>query len=118
MGYMKYKGYTGSVEYSQEDDCLFGKVQGLHGTLISYEGQSVKEIEEDFRGAVDDYLASCAERSIEPAKPFSGKLNFRMSPELHESIAYAASVLGVSINDTLNRGMQEFVSKPMFAHKV
>ena len=27
MGYLKYKGYTGSVEYSEEDKCLFGKVQ-------------------------------------------------------------------------------------------
>ena len=25
MGYMKYKGYTGSVEYSEEDNCLYGK---------------------------------------------------------------------------------------------
>ena len=25
MGYLKYKGYTGSVEYSEEDKCLFGK---------------------------------------------------------------------------------------------
>ena len=26
MGYLKYKGYTGSVEYSEDDKCLFGKV--------------------------------------------------------------------------------------------
>ena len=24
MGYLKYKGYTGSVEYSEDDKCLFG----------------------------------------------------------------------------------------------
>jgi len=29
MGYLKYKGYTGSVEYSEDDKCLFGKVQGM-----------------------------------------------------------------------------------------
>ena len=29
MGYLKYKGYTGSVEYSEDDKCLFGKVQGI-----------------------------------------------------------------------------------------
>ena len=27
MGYLKYKGYTGSVEFSEEDDCLFGRVK-------------------------------------------------------------------------------------------
>ena len=56
MGTLKYKGYTGSVEYSDEDKCLFGKVQGLHGTLISYEGTTIEEITNDFQGAIDDYL--------------------------------------------------------------
>lgn len=69
MGYLSYKGYTGSVEYSPEDGCLFGKVQGLYGTLISYEGNSVEEIKKDFEEAIDDYLESCKERGIEPAKP-------------------------------------------------
>lgn len=99
MGYMKYKGYTGSVEYSQEDGCLFGKVQGLHGTLISYEGDSVEEIRKDFEEAVDDYLLSCKERGIVPAKPYSGKMNIRMSSELHAAIAMAASSAGTTIND-------------------
>lgn len=77
MGLLKYKGYTGSVEYSDEDKCLFGKVQGLHGTLISYEGTTIEEITEDFQEAVDDYLVSCEERGIAPAKPYSGKLVLR-----------------------------------------
>ena len=29
MGFLRYKGYDGSVEFSAEDNCLFGKVQGL-----------------------------------------------------------------------------------------
>jgi predicted HicB family RNase H-like nuclease len=28
MDFLEYKGYKGSVEYSKEDNCLFGKVQG------------------------------------------------------------------------------------------
>lgn len=35
MGLLKYKGYTGSVEFNEEDNCLFGKVQGLKKVLIS-----------------------------------------------------------------------------------
>lgn len=61
---LKYKGYTGSVEYSDEDNCLFGKVQRLRGTLISYEGTTIDEIRADFEGAIDDYLASCESRGI------------------------------------------------------
>ena len=57
MKYLNYKGYIGSIEFSNEDDCLFGKVQGLKGTLISYEGLTVEELRRDFEGAVDDYIA-------------------------------------------------------------
>lgn len=106
---MKYKGYTGSVEYNPNDDCLFGQVQGLHGTLISYEGESVEEIKKDFEGAIDDYLLSCKERGITPAKPYSGKLNLRMSSELHAAIAMAASSAGTTINDFINSSMSNVV---------
>lgn len=106
MGFLRYKGYAGSVEYSQEDGCLFGKVQGLHGILISYEGESVDEIRKDFEGAVDDYLVSCKERGIQPAKPYSGKLNLRMPSELHAAIANAAAAAGTTINDFINRSLR------------
>lgn len=113
MGNLRYKGYTGSVEYSAEDGCLYGKVQGLHGTLISYEGNSVEEIKEDFEGAVDDYLQSCEERGITPAKPYSGKLNLRMPSELHAAIAQAAYSSGTTINDFINRSMSSVVHIPI-----
>ena len=38
MGQLKYKGYAGSVEYNEEDNCLFGKVLGLKKDCITYEG--------------------------------------------------------------------------------
>lgn len=55
---MNYKGYVGSIEFSEADGIFFGKVQGIQ-SLISYEGANVKELEEEFHGAVDDYLALC-----------------------------------------------------------
>ena len=57
MGYLKYKGYTGYVEFSDEDNYLFGKVQGLQRTLISYEGLKDDELRKDFAGAVGNYIA-------------------------------------------------------------
>ena len=39
---LSYKNYNGTVEFSKEDNCLFGKVIGIK-SLISYEGASVKE---------------------------------------------------------------------------
>lgn len=66
MELLKYKGYTGSVEFSEEDNCFFGKVQGTLGTLISYEGTTIDEIRADFEGAIDENLASCTARNIKP----------------------------------------------------
>lgn len=105
MGQLRYKGYTGSVEFNEEDSCLFGKVQGLKKVLISYEGTTVDEIKQDFEAAVDDYLASCAERGLEPAKPFSGRFVVRMPSELHSRIAGIAAASGTTINDFINRAI-------------
>lgn len=69
MVYLKYKGYTGSVEYSEEDNCLFGKVQGMTKDSITYEGTTVDELTSDFHGAVGDYLQLCKEKGIAPRKP-------------------------------------------------
>ena len=98
MGYMKYKGYTGSVEYSEEDNCLFGKVMGLSKDAITYEGQTVDELRQDFEGAVDDYLEGCAARGVAPSRPYSGTFNVRVSPEIHSTIAMLAQQAGISIN--------------------
>lgn len=67
MNVMEYKGYTGTVEFSAENNILFGKVTGING-LVSYEGESVSELCKDFESAVDDYLEMCKENGIEPQK--------------------------------------------------
>src|SRR5699024_5383399 len=51
---LKYRGYYGSLEASTEDNCLFGKLQFIRA-LVSYEGETVAELEAAFREAVDDY---------------------------------------------------------------
>ena len=48
MGTLKYKGYTGSVEYSEEDNCLYGEVLGMSKDFISYEGKDVDSLRKDF----------------------------------------------------------------------
>ena len=58
--YLHYKGYDGSVEFSEEDAVFHGKVVGIKA-LISYEGDSVSAITQDFRNAIDEYLDLCVE---------------------------------------------------------
>lgn len=40
---MQYKGYVGSVEFSEADGLFFGKVLGIRA-LISYEGTNAAEL--------------------------------------------------------------------------
>lgn len=57
---MKYKDYIGSVEFSEEMiKSSMEKSSGIH-SLIFYEGESAKELIQDFHEAVDDYLELCA----------------------------------------------------------
>ena len=76
---MEYKGYFGTVEYSETDNILFGKVIGID-SLISYEGSSVSELRSDFEGAVDEYLEFCSEKGIEPDKTCMDSFNVSISP--------------------------------------
>lgn len=92
-----YKNYNGTVEYSKEDDCLFGKVVGIK-SLLSYEGNSVRELEQDFKNVIDEYLEDCKERKVEPEQPYKGTFNVRISPELHRNIAIYAIEHGKSLN--------------------
>jgi predicted HicB family RNase H-like nuclease len=53
---MKYKGYIGHVEYDNEAKIFHGEVIGLKD-VITFQGSSVKELEEAFKDSVEDYLA-------------------------------------------------------------
>jgi predicted HicB family RNase H-like nuclease len=106
MDYLEYKGYKGSVEYSKEDNCLFGKVQGMSKALILYEGQTLDELRQDFEAGVDSYLEGCKADGVEPAKPYSGRLNLRMSSELHSRVAAFVAASGTTINDFINKAIK------------
>jgi len=103
---LEYKGYSGTVEYSMVDNILFGKVLGIRG-LISYEGDSVESLRQDFEEAVDGYLDLCYERNEEPQKPYKGTFNVRISPELHR----AAAIYSLSHEQTLNSTVEEAIKR-------
>ena len=67
---IEYKGYVGSVEFSEAGGIFCGRVMDIPA-LISYEGTTVIELVEDFHGAVDDYLAFCEGTGTKPVPGFS-----------------------------------------------
>ncbi len=108
MNTMTYKGYIGSVSYSDKDQVFFGKIEGING-LVNFEGESVKELTEAFHEAVDDYLAYCQDEGIEPDKSYTGVLNVRLTPAIHRQIAMLALQAGLSINAYIKDALEEKV---------
>jgi predicted HicB family RNase H-like nuclease len=107
---MTYKGYLGSVSYSERDNVFFGKIEGING-LVNFEGESVKELTDAFHEAVDDYLAYCQDEGIEPDKSYSGVLNVRLTPTIHRKIAILARQAGVTLNAYIKDALEEKVEK-------
>jgi len=105
---MEYKGYYGSVEYSDTDNVLFGKAVGITG-LISYEGDSVQDLKTDFEEAIDDYLEMCAEKGVQPEKMYRGSFNVRISPELHKKLSLYSSIHGQTLNTVVEKAIEQLV---------
>jgi predicted HicB family RNase H-like nuclease len=103
---LRYKGYTATIGVDVEAGILCGKVLDINDE-ITFEGKTVGEAVQEFHRSVDEYLAFCQKIGQDPDKPFSGKLPFRTTPEIHRSIYLAASQVGKSIN----AWMEEMLSK-------
>lgn len=94
---MKYKDYSARIEYSDEDECLVGRVIGIND-IVTFHGDSVDDVRKAFQESVDFYLESCRERGEEPNRTYSGKLLLRLPSEVHAAIARAAEADKQSIN--------------------
>ncbi|MBQ3655691.1 MAG: type II toxin-antitoxin system HicB family antitoxin [Bacteroidales bacterium] len=109
MNTLTYKNYIGSVEFSEEDNVFFGKLEGINA-LVNYEGESVTELKNAFKEAVDDYLEFCNAENITPEKPYSGKLSITISPATHNTIVHLAQKNGISVNTFVNRAIEKQIS--------
>ena len=108
---IEYKGYIGSVEFSEADGIFFGKVQGIR-SLISYEGLNAKELISDFHGAVDDYLKMCEEEGSEPETAYKGSLNVRFrNKETHRRAALYAIAHQQSLNSFIEEAVEEKLAR-------
>lgn len=107
---MEYKGYIGSVEFSEADGVFFGKVQGVR-SLISYQGTNAKELVSDFHGAVDDYLELCEREGTLPEIAYKGSLNIRFkNADIHRRAAIYAMMHEQSLNSFIEEAVEEKLS--------
>lgn len=105
---IEYKGYLGSIEFSEEDGIFFGKVMGIR-SLISYEGENAHDLIESFHGAVDDYLEMCEAEGIEAEKAYKGTFNVRISPELHKQAVIAAMARQITLNSFVESSIEKAI---------
>ena len=103
---MTYKGFIGVVEYDDKARIFSGEVINTR-TVITFQGTSVDEVENEFHASVDDYLEWCKEDGVEPEKPYSGKFNVRISPLFHSKIAIAAKKLNMSLNSFVEKSLND-----------
>ncbi len=106
---MTYKGYWALIRYSEEDDCFWGKVEGLKNTSITFEGQNVKKLKKDFKEAIDFYLENCKACNEIPEKQSKGSLNVRLGTELHTKAKLKSIEEHISINELIKKAVSSYL---------
>ena len=104
---LKYKGYSGIVDYDSDGKIFTGEVVGLR-SVITFQGRTPEEIEKSFRESIEIYLNMCKRDGVQPEKPYSGKFNLRISPQLHKHIAERALEEKRSLNDLVIDALKKY----------
>lgn len=105
-----YKSYIGHVEFDDEAEIFYGEVINTRD-VITFQGNTVAKLKKAFHDSVDDYLAFCKERNEAPEKPFSGKFNLRLDPELHKQVYIAARQHKVSLNEWVSEAIKHRIEE-------
>lgn len=106
MNILEYKGYQGRFDYDAEADLFHGEVLHL-ADVVTFQGRSIDELRQALADSVEDYLEFCAEQGRAPEKPFSGRFNVRIAPELHQRIATRAAAEDKSLNQWVAEALQQ-----------
>jgi predicted HicB family RNase H-like nuclease len=107
---LSHNGYTGSVDVSFGDNCLYGRVLFTDG-LIAYEGTTAEELLVSFKAAVDHYITHSQETGKPANKPFSGTFNVRTGPELHRKPAHEAHAHNLLRNDYVMQSIKAAIDR-------
>ena len=106
---LEYKGYHTKIEVDLEDGILYGKIEGIRD-LVNFESETLDDLEKEFHLAVDDYLSFCEEVGKTPEKEYKGSFNVRVSPELHRQLALLAFKNSESLNQTVEKAIEAYIS--------
>ena len=105
---LNYKGYIGHVEFDDKNEIFVGEVINIKD-VITFQSNKADALKQEFIHSIEDYIAFCAERNESVEKPFSGKFNLRIPPELHREAYIAAKHSGVSLNSWVCHVLQHAI---------
>ena len=97
---MEYKGYRAAVTLDYEAGFFHGEIVDTRD-VVTFQGTSIEELEREFKFSIDDYLAVCRERGLEPDKPYSGEIAFKVSSKVHRTADAAARSEGKTLEEWL-----------------
>lgn len=112
MTAMMYKGHVARVEFDADDEIFFGHLAGIND-IIGFHADTVTDLKAAFHEAVDDYIETCAKVGKQPEKPYSGKVMFRVPPEVHARAALAAELAGKSLNQWAEEALREISARDL-----
>lgn len=105
----KYRDYEGSIEYSREDQCFFGKILYVPD-LILYEGTDLENLEAAFHSAVDEYIQDLKEAHRPVKGSCKGTFNVRTSPQIHSRLVQHALRTECSLNQVVNDALIRYLT--------
>lgn len=85
---LSYKDYIASVHFNAHDEVFYGSVEGI-----------------------DDYLELCKTHGKAIEKSYKGSFNVRVTPEIHKKAKRIAQVQGLSLNQFVQRALEDEVRK-------
>ena len=102
---LQYNGFIGSVHFDADDAVFYGKIEGI-GDLVTFEGESVAELQQAFKEAIEDYIEICEQKGKAIHKSYKGNLNVRISSELHRKAMQKSLILGISLNQFIKKAIE------------
>ena len=106
---LKHRGYFGTIQYSEEDDLLIGKVVGIRDS-ITYHGDTLAGLKRDFQEAIDYYLETCEAEGLEPdATNLYSIDDVQISPVLIQQLAGFSRVNNKTPNQAIEEAIKTYI---------
>lgn len=103
---LHYRDFIGSVNFASEDEVFYGKVLGIDD-LITFEGESVKDLKQAFQYMIDEHVKDCEKENKPIKKSYSGNFNVRLTPGMHRKLAEKAYGRGLTLNQLVKNAIKK-----------